>query len=78
MKKDGQDLIELVSAEHTKLQAMANEHKSKRRKIEVDTKPIADEAKPEPKEKEDKKPKKPPTDNDIMVKHIQIVLMSHR
>jgi len=47
---------------------MANEHKSKKRKIEKVVEPIKELHPVEPNEKEEKKPKKVANDNDIMVK----------
>jgi hypothetical protein len=66
-KKEGQNIIELVSIEHTKLQAMANEHSSKKRKLEQTVVPVEEPSKTELKEKEEKKMKKASNDNDIMV-----------
>lgn len=68
-KKEGQNTIELISIEHTKLQAMANEHTSKKRKFEQTVEPVDEPSRTELKDKEDKKLKKA-NDNDIMVKSI--------
>jgi hypothetical protein len=67
-KNEGRNILELVSIEHTKLQAMANEHTSKKRKFEQTMEPVEEPSKTELKEKDEKKIKKASNDNDIMVK----------
>jgi hypothetical protein len=46
---------------------MANEHSSKKRKLEQTVQPVEEPRKTELKEKEEKKMKKASNDNDIMV-----------
>ncbi|XP_059485029.1 N6-adenosine-methyltransferase subunit METTL3 [Neocloeon triangulifer] len=64
-KKENTVIFQLVSVEHAKLLAMTNEHKSRKRKIKDVVEPVQ-ELLDDSKEKEDKRSKKPPNDNDIM------------